>query len=207
MVTKVLMYIHTEKQKERVETSWTIHPTCPQHSETHHSPPQTPCHSAQRPSHHSPYTVPIIHPPPQWPGRDHSPQRPCPLSPTVNLLITHPGPTPNNSSHRFPISLPSTSLLTDTHFLSHTMVSLVIRKACGQGKKAPCGLLSAGGCSLSQGQGIQIFPSCVCPLVLENHPWGPGTVGEVIHCLGDRRRQWMIGSGSFRSQRALRFTL
>ena len=169
--------------------------------------PQTPCHTAQRPSHHSPYTAPIIHPPPQCPGRDHSPQRPCPLWPTVNLLHHSPWTHPQYSSYRFPITLPSTSVLTDTHFfISQTMVTLVIQKACGQGKKAPCGLLSAGGSSLSQEQGVQIC-SCVCPLVLENHPWGRGTFGEVIHCLGDHRKQWLIGNGSFRNQRALRFTL
>ena len=169
------------------------------HDSLSHSPKTLSSLTLHSPHHSPPSPVP-------W-RRSLSSKTPPPMThckSPPSLTWTHP----QYSSYRLPITLPSTSILTDTHFfISQTMVSLVIQKACGQGKKAPCDLLSAGGSSLSQEQGVQICSSCVCPLVLENHSWGRGTFGEVSHCLGDRRKQWLIGNGSFRNQRALRFTL
>lgn len=176
MVTKVLMHIHTEKQKERVNLHGTI---------TSNFATQRPHHYPQGlPLSHTPKTLssltlqpPSFTPLPMAWKKSLSSKTP-PLYDPVNLLHHSPWTHPQYSSHRFPITLPSTSILTDTHFfISQTMVSLVIQKACGQRKEGTWFAIARRIKLACLRTGRDLLLLCLV-LVLENHPWGRGHWGS-----------------------------
>ena len=131
-------------------------------------PPQTPHHSAKRPS--------IIHltwPPsltPPMPLKQSLTSK-TPITNSEISPITHPGDTsdihPMDPQSFFPQNYSNSC-----SFLSHSMVSSVTQRPVDEEPPAPvvCSQQEDPDCLRSRES--RSVASCICPRVLENHPWG-----------------------------------
>lgn len=193
------------KQKERVklhEPSIQLAPTLRTSSFT----PQTPCHTPQRPSHHHLTQPPSFTPCPMAWKKSLSSKTPPPM--------THCKSPPSLTLDPPPILIPQIPYHFPAHLYSnrHTLLHqpdhgfLVIQKAQTR-KEGPLWFALSRRIQLCLRTGSPDLLLLCLSLVLENHPWGRGTFGEVIHCLGTIGSSDWLGVGSLGIRRALRFTL